>query len=158
MPPDAEPPRTHRTLDKSRMESFSDGVFGFAITLLAVNLAIHPPGGPLQQLLHGWPSYVAYLISFVTIGGAWLGHTALTNRLTGVDAIFLRINLPVLLRGGGPAVPDPAHGRRPGRTRQRTGVRHRLWANAADNPRPGAQPGRVRAPDTSTRRPMPTTN
>ena len=44
MPPEAEPPRAHRTLDKSRMESFSDGVFGFAITLLAVNLAIHPPG------------------------------------------------------------------------------------------------------------------
>ncbi len=97
MPPDAEPPRTHRTLDKSRMESFSDGVFGFAITLLAVSLAIHPPGGPLQQLLNGWPSYVAYLISFLTIGGAWLGHMALTDRLTVVDAIFLRINLLVLL-------------------------------------------------------------
>ncbi len=97
MPPDAQPPREHRTLDKGRMESFSDGVFGFAITLLAVSLAIRPPGGPLQQLLRGWPSYVAYLISFLTIGGAWLGHTALTDRLTRVDAIFLRVNLLVLL-------------------------------------------------------------
>jgi hypothetical protein len=52
MPPDAEPPRAHRTLDKSRMESFSDSVFGFAATLLAVNLAIHPRGRPLQHLLH----------------------------------------------------------------------------------------------------------
>ncbi len=97
MPPDAEPPRARRTLDKGRLEGFSDGVFGFAITLLAVDLAIRPPGGPLRQFLRGWPSYVAYLLSFLTIGGAWLGHTALTDRLTRVDAIFLRINLVLLL-------------------------------------------------------------
>ena len=33
------------------MEAFSDGVLGFATTLLAVDLAVRPPGGPLQQLL-----------------------------------------------------------------------------------------------------------
>jgi uncharacterized membrane protein len=97
MPPDAEPPRARRTLDKGRMEGFSDGVFAFAITLLVLDLAIHPPGGPLRQLFHGWPSYVAYLVSFFTIGGIWLVHMALTDRLTRVDAIFLRINLLVLL-------------------------------------------------------------
>ena len=97
MPPDAEPPRARRTLDKDRMEGFSDGVFAFAITVLSLDLAIRPPGGPLQQLLNGWPSYVAYLVSFLTIGGAWLGHMALTDRLTGVDSIFLRINLLLLL-------------------------------------------------------------
>ena len=70
MPPDAEPPRARRMQDKGRLEGFSDGVFGFAITLLAVDLAIRPPGGPLRQLLHGWPSYVAYLLSFLTIGTA----------------------------------------------------------------------------------------
>jgi uncharacterized membrane protein len=79
------------------MEGFSDGVFGFAITLLAIDLAIRPPGDALQQLLHGWPSYVAYFVSFLTIGGAWLGHMELTDRLTGVDPIFLRINLILLL-------------------------------------------------------------
>jgi uncharacterized membrane protein len=97
MPPDGKPPRARRTLGKGRVEGFSDGVFGFAITLLAVDLAIRPPGRPLQQLLHGWPSYVAYLISFLTIGSAWLGHMALTDRLTHVDVIFPRINLLVLL-------------------------------------------------------------
>jgi uncharacterized membrane protein len=92
-----EPPRLGRTLDKGRMEGFSDGVFGFAITLLVVDLAIHPPGSALHQLLQSWPSYVAYLISFLTIGGAWLGHTALTDRLTHVDSLFLRLNLFLLL-------------------------------------------------------------
>jgi TMEM175 potassium channel family protein len=97
MSPEAEPPRARRKLDKGRMEGFSDGVFAFAITLLALDLAVHPPGTALHQLVRAWPSYVAYLISFLTIGGAWLGHMALTDQLTHVDAIFLRLNLLVLL-------------------------------------------------------------
>ena len=43
-----------------------------------------------------WPSFVAYLISLLTIGAAWLGHTALTDRLQRSDSIFLRLN-PLLL-------------------------------------------------------------
>jgi len=78
------------------MEGFSDGVFGFAITLLVVDLALHPPGTPLQQVLHAWPSYLAYLTSFLTIGGAWLLHTALTEQLERIDQLFLRLNLLVL--------------------------------------------------------------
>jgi len=97
MPPDAEPARPRRTLAKDRMEGFSDGVFAFAITLLALDLAVHPPGSALHQLFRAWPSYVAYLVSFLTIGGAWLGHMALTDQLSRVDAIFLRLNLLLLL-------------------------------------------------------------
>jgi uncharacterized membrane protein len=79
------------------MESFSDGVFGVAATLLVVDLAIHAPGSPLEQVLDAWPSYFAYVVSFLTIGAAWLGHTALTDRLKRVDPIFLRINLLLLM-------------------------------------------------------------
>jgi len=79
------------------MEGFSDGVFGFAMTLLVVDLAVHPPGTPLQQVLHAWPAYLAYLTSFLTIGGAWLLHTALTEQLARIDQLFLRLNLLVLL-------------------------------------------------------------
>ena len=79
------------------MEGFSDGVFGFAITLLVIDIAIHPPGTPLQQVLHAWPSYLAYVISFMTIGTAWLVHTAMTDQLAEVDPIFLRLNLLVLI-------------------------------------------------------------
>ena len=89
--------RTRRSFGKGRMEAFSDGVFAIAITLLVLDLAIHPPGSPLHQVLHIWPTYVAYLISFLTIGAAWLGHTALTDRLDRTDSIFLRINLLLLL-------------------------------------------------------------
>jgi uncharacterized membrane protein len=96
MQADTGTPRGRRVLSKGRMEGFSDGVFGFAITLLVVNLALHPPGTPLQQVLHAWPAYLAYLTSFLTIGGAWLLHTALTEQLEQIDQLFLRLNLLVL--------------------------------------------------------------
>ena len=80
-----------------RLAAFSDGVFSIAATLLVLDLAVHPPGTPLQQVLRAWPGYVAYVVSFLTIGGAWLVHTRLTDRLTRSDPIFLQINLLVLL-------------------------------------------------------------
>jgi len=79
------------------MEGFSDGVYGFAATLLVLDIALRPPGTPLQQVLHAWPGYLAYLVSFLTIGVSWLLHTALTDQLAGVDQLFLRLNLLILL-------------------------------------------------------------
>jgi uncharacterized membrane protein len=79
------------------MEGLSDGVFGFAMTLLVVDVAVHPPGTPLEQLLRAWPAYLAYLVSFLTIGAAWLLHVGLTDTLTRTDPIFLRLNLLTLL-------------------------------------------------------------
>jgi uncharacterized membrane protein len=37
VPADPDTPRGRRFLGKDRMEGFSDGVFGFAITLLALD-------------------------------------------------------------------------------------------------------------------------
>jgi uncharacterized membrane protein len=79
------------------MEGFSDGVLAFAITLLVVDIALRPPGSPTQQFFHAWPSYVAYLVSFLTIGAAWIAHHGLTDELDHVDPIFLRLNLLFLL-------------------------------------------------------------
>ncbi|HUJ66677.1 MAG TPA: TMEM175 family protein [Acidimicrobiales bacterium] len=91
------PPGGGSTLTKSRMEAISDGVMAFAMTLLVVDLAVRPPGSPLHQFLRSWPSYLAYLISFLTIGGAWIAHSGLTDSLEGVDRIFLRLNLVFLM-------------------------------------------------------------
>jgi len=79
------------------MEGFSDGVLAFAITLLVVDIALRPPGSPTQQFFHAWPSYLAYLVSFLTIGAAWIAHHGLTDELDHVDPIFLRLNLLFLL-------------------------------------------------------------
>ena len=97
MPADEDPPRGRRVLGKERMEGFSDGVYGFAATLLVLDLAVHPPGTPLHQVLQAWPGYLAYLVSFLTIGVSWILHTALTDQLARVDQLFLRLNLLVLL-------------------------------------------------------------
>jgi len=94
---DSGTPSGGRVLSKGRMEGFSDGVFGFAITLLVVDIALHPPGNALHQALDAWPAYLAYFTSFLTIGGAWLLHTALTDQLARIDQIFLRLNLFLLL-------------------------------------------------------------
>ncbi len=59
MPADGDAPRGRRAIGKGRMEAFSDGVFAFAATLLGVDLAVHPPGTPLQQVFHEWPGYLA---------------------------------------------------------------------------------------------------
>ena len=77
--------------------AFSDGMFSIAATLLVLDLAAHPPGTPLQQVLHAWTGYLAYVVSFLTIGAAWLVHTALTDRLARSDPVFPEINLLVLL-------------------------------------------------------------
>jgi len=81
-----------------RLEAFSDGVFAIAITLLVLDLAI-----PLsrQSLLHAffgeWPAYLAYIVSFSSIGAIWLGHSTITEYLDRADSTLLRLNLLLLL-------------------------------------------------------------
>ena len=79
------------------MEAFSDGVLAIAITLLVLDLALRPPGSPLKQFLRDWPAYLVYLVSFLTIGAAWIAHNSLTDDLDHVDRIFLPLNLLFLL-------------------------------------------------------------
>jgi uncharacterized membrane protein len=83
----------------NRLEAFSDGVFAIAITLLVLELHVPPPGsGELgHELLHEWPSYAAYAITFITIGIIWINHHAAFNRLRMVDHSILMLNLLLLL-------------------------------------------------------------
>ena len=79
------------------MEAYSDGVFSIASTLLVLDIALRPPGSPLEQLRHEWPGYLAYVVSFLTISAAWIGHSALTDRLDHSDSLLVRINILLLL-------------------------------------------------------------
>ena len=90
-------PSGRRFLGTDRLAALSDGIFSIAATLLVLDIAVHPPGTPLDQVLQAWPAYLAYVVSFLTIGAAWLAHTSLTDRLTRSDPIFLQINLLGLL-------------------------------------------------------------
>ena len=85
--------------ETGRIEAFSDGVFAIAITLLVLELT--PPalesGSVWTGLVEQWPEYLAYLVSFASIGAAWVAHAAVTDHLAGVDSLFLRLNLLLLL-------------------------------------------------------------
>ena len=93
------PPEIRRGLPTGRLEAFSDGVFAIAITLLVLDIAL--PAGASRHLLRSvgelWPSYVAYVASFSTIGAMWLGHNAITEYLDRADGTFVRLNLLLLL-------------------------------------------------------------
>jgi Endosomal/lysosomal potassium channel TMEM175 len=65
VPTDKDTPRLRRSLDKGRMEAFSDGVFAFAATLLVVDLALGHGSSALQQVTYAWPGYLAYVTSFL---------------------------------------------------------------------------------------------
>jgi uncharacterized membrane protein len=94
----ASQPR-RRGFRTGRLEAFSDGVFAIAVTLLVLDIGISATAGhDLLGAIRGlWPSYLAYVASFSTIGAAWLGHNAITEYLDRTDAAFVRLNLLLLL-------------------------------------------------------------
>ncbi len=89
-------------MSPNRVEAFSDGVFAIAITLLVLDLHVPEPGsGTLaHELLAQWPSYLAYVVSFMTIGIIWINHHAALSRLRSVDHSIMIWNLVVLLTVG----------------------------------------------------------
>ena len=97
---DTGPTETRRriSLRTTRMEAFSDGIFSIAATLLVLDLVIPAVTSKDvgHQLVDQWPSYVAYLVSFATIGNAWLNHSVITEYLDRADALLLRLNLALL--------------------------------------------------------------
>src|SRR3984957_11917887 len=86
-------------MDRGRLEAFSDGVFAVAITLMALNLAVAGPGHSslADKLADQWPAFVAYLISFFTIGIIWVNHHALVSNIATVSRLLMFLNLVLLL-------------------------------------------------------------
>jgi uncharacterized membrane protein len=85
-----------------RLVAFSDGVFAIAITLLVLDLAVPArddvrPGALASTLAHQWPSYFAYLVSFLVIGIIWINHHTMFSKVDRVDRPVLFANLALLL-------------------------------------------------------------
>lgn len=87
--------------ETNRTEAFSDGVLAIAVTLLVLDLRV-----PLQKTLEGslaaaladrWPSYAAYVTSFLIIGIIWVNHHGVFELVSRVDRVALFLNLLLLM-------------------------------------------------------------
>ena len=89
-------------MNKARLESFSDGVFGFAITLLVLGVQV-PSLKTVSDaelrvaLLQALSQLVPYVTSFATIGIIWLNHHAMFDSVERVEHRTLMLNLLLLL-------------------------------------------------------------
>jgi uncharacterized membrane protein len=78
--------------------TFSDGVFAIAVTLLV--LEIRPPEDfrrLLPALTALWPSYLAYVITFLLIGQVWVNHHVMFDHIRSVDRLVLFVNTLLLM-------------------------------------------------------------
>ena len=87
--------------ETDRTETFSDGVLAIAATLLVLGLRV-----PARDTLHTslltaltaqWPSYAAYVTSFLVIGIIWVNHHAVFELIGRVDRTTLFLNLLLLM-------------------------------------------------------------
>jgi uncharacterized membrane protein len=99
---ESDAPRFAAAVSGSRVETFSDGVFAIAITLLVLDIAVPAREGSstgrlANALAHQWPSYFAYLVSFLVIGIIWVNHHTVFGKVRVVDRYVLFANLALLL-------------------------------------------------------------
>jgi uncharacterized membrane protein len=89
-------------MNKARVESFSDGVFGFAIRLLVLSIPIPDIKSADDRLLtaallRATPQLIPYVTSFATIGIIWLNHHSMFHEVEKVQHTMLTLNLLLLL-------------------------------------------------------------
>jgi uncharacterized membrane protein len=82
----------------ARLETFADGVFAIAITLLVLGIRVPDPGEDLWNALRSqWPSFFAYVVSFLTIGIMWVQHHRLFTVIGRSNPTFAMINVVFLM-------------------------------------------------------------
>jgi uncharacterized membrane protein len=90
--------------ETTRTETFSDGVIAIAATLLVLDLRV-----PVEQdlrdlheslgraLADQWPSYAAYVTSFLVAGIIWVNHHGVFALISRVDRVTQFLNLLLLM-------------------------------------------------------------
>ncbi len=86
----------------ARLEAFSDGIFGVAITLLAIEIGIKEYEGASnenlwQKIIDNWAEYFTYFNSFATVLLIWMGHHKIFNRIWKANHWVILLNGLVLL-------------------------------------------------------------
>ncbi len=84
-------------MDKTRTETFSDGVFAIAATLLVLGFHYPTTDGHLGRfILNLWPSLFAYFVSFLLVGLIWANHHSMFVHFQRVDRTLLLLNTLLL--------------------------------------------------------------
>ncbi len=88
---------------KSRVETFSDGIFAIIVTLLVLEIKVphienHDSIKDLMEaLLKLAPKIIAWVISFVTVCVIWVNHHRIFESLRHIDQKFFWLNANLLL-------------------------------------------------------------
>lgn len=89
--------------DTGRLEAFSDGVLAIVVTIIVLEIVVPPPASIkpghslLEELLHEWPIFLAYLTSFLSVLVIWINHHNIFKQIRRVDQAFLVLNGLLLL-------------------------------------------------------------
>src|SRR3989440_11176005 len=79
----------------NRIEAFSDGVIAILITIMVLELkAPHDPTP--ASLAQMWPTFFAYILSFIIIAIYWVNHHHLIHLVARLDSIILWANMNLL--------------------------------------------------------------
>lgn len=87
----------------TRIEALSDGVFAIVLTLLVFQIRtpdLSPENAATQlwpRLLHQWPEFYSYMISFMIVGAYWIGHHGLYHMVKRSSLTLLWLNLVFLM-------------------------------------------------------------
>jgi uncharacterized membrane protein len=84
-------------VETARLETLADGVFAIAATLLVLEIGLPEETAVGEGLLEIWPSYLAYALSFLTIGIMWVNHHVICAHVRAADRPFLFLNLFLLM-------------------------------------------------------------
>ena len=75
--------------DATRIEAFSDAVFGFAVTLLVVSLEVPKTYEELMQVIKGLP---VFAVTFAILLMIWQEHHGLFKRFPSSDGVTIWLN------------------------------------------------------------------
>jgi uncharacterized membrane protein len=86
-------PFRFRGREVSRVEAFSDVVFGFALTLIVVSLEVPKSFGELMKVMNG---FLAFAICFAMLTWIWYVHHTFFRRYALQDEITIALNTMLL--------------------------------------------------------------
>jgi uncharacterized membrane protein len=81
----------------NRLNAIVDGVFAIAMTLLVLDLPRPSQAHLAHDLEVHWDAYIAYLVSFATLGIVWLEHHSMMLAVRRTSRVFIEITFGFLL-------------------------------------------------------------